>query len=45
MSTVVLSHPLLCPVVCEWWGRRRLYVGEVSRLWTSCSLILLIKGQ
>ena len=20
MSTVVLSHPLLCPVVCEWWA-------------------------
>ena len=33
-SVLLLSHPILCPVVREWWAlsRNRLYVGEVSRV-------------
>ena len=34
VSIVVLSHPILCLVVREWWpvGSRRFYVVEVSRV-------------
>ena len=52
VSIVVLSHPILCPVVREWWAgaycmwKKPLGLWSKSSLdWASCSSILLIKGR
>ena len=52
VSILVLSHPILCPVVREWWtGADCMWeksVGLWSKAslgWVSCPLILLIKGR
>ena len=48
---VVLSHPILCPVVLDWWAEADCmwensegFSSKSSLEWASCSLILLIKG-
>ena len=52
VSIVVLSHPILCLVVREWWvgafcvWEKTVGLWSKSNLeWASCSLILLINGR
>ena len=48
---VVLSHPILCPMICAWWAgadcmwEKSVGLSDSSLEWASCSLILLIKGR